>query len=254
MFLLRNAPAFAELLRPTDTRTARLQRADVIATPIAALIFDVTRARSHQRAMHVREFETATRSKKCMFLRSRSPRSPWRDRRRRRVEVVRLRARRPATRPAPSVRFFSRTRDKKQANCTFTSKKGHIRNRRKPPTQPNVAQTTVPPFSEALFSVVYVRGWFEGRGGCQPGGRVGTHRRGVTPETSFSEASGGWEERLEFVNLLNARRWSSADARRWMEGDDRVEYVCVFLGDERRFGGVVRALAGEKSLGRCAGG
>ena len=219
MFLLRNAPAFAELLRPTDTRTARLQRADVIATPIAALIFDVTRARSHQRAMHVREFETATRSKKCMFLRSRSPRSPWRDRRRRRVEVVRLRARRPATRPAPSVRFFSRTRDKKQANCTFTSKKGHIRNRRKPPTQPNVAQTTVPPFSEALFSVVDVRGWFEGRGGCQPVGRVGTHRRGLTPETSFSEASGGWEERLEFVNLLNARRWSSADARRWMEGN-----------------------------------
>jgi|TARA_B100000683_G_scaffold115373_1_gene113353 hypothetical protein len=46
MFLLRNAPAFAELLRPTDTRTARLQRADVIATPIAALIFDVTRARA----------------------------------------------------------------------------------------------------------------------------------------------------------------------------------------------------------------
>lgn len=203
MFLLRNAPAFAELLRPTDTRTARLQRADVIATPIAALIFDVTRARSHQRAMHVREFETATRSKKCMFLRSRSPRSPWRDRRRRRVEVVRLRARRPATRPAPSVRFFSRTRDKKQANCTFTSKKGHIRNRRKPPTQPNVAQTTVPPFSEALFSVVDVRGWFEGRGGCQPGGRVGTHRRGVTPETSFSEASGGWEERLEFVECAS---------------------------------------------------
>ena len=152
MFLLRNAPAFAELLRPTDTRTARLQRADVIATPIAALIFDVTRARSHRRAMYVREFETATRSKKCTFLRSRSPRSPWRDRRRRRVEVVRLRARRPASRPAPSVRFFSRTRDKKQANCTFTSKKGHIRNRRKPPTQPNVAHTTVPPFSASSTS------------------------------------------------------------------------------------------------------
>ena len=133
MFLLRNAPAFAELLRPTDTRTARLQRADVIAAPSAALIFDVTRARSHRRAMCVREFETATRSKKCMFLRSRSPRSPWRDRRRRRVEVVRLRARRPASRPAPSVRFFSRTRDKKQANCTFTSKKGHIRTDVSPP-------------------------------------------------------------------------------------------------------------------------
>ena len=196
MFLLRNAPAFAELLRPTDTRTARLQRADVIATPIAALIFDVTRARSHQRAMHVREFETATRSKKCMFLRSRSPRSPWRDRRRRRVEVVRPRARRPATRPAPSVRFFSRTRDKRQANCTFTSKKGHIRNRRKPPTQPNVAQTTVPPFSAS-------EGGSRSEGGCQPGGRVGTHRRGVTPETSFSEASGGWEERLEFVECAS---------------------------------------------------
>ncbi len=199
MFLLRNAPAFAELLRPTDTRTARLQRADVIATPIAALIFDVTRARSHRRAMCVREFETATRSKKCMFLRSRSPRSPWRDRRRRRVEVVRLRARRPASRPAPSVRFFSRTRDKKQANCTFTSKKGQIRNRRKPPTQPNVAHTTVPPFSASSTSEGGPR--FEG--GCQPGGRVGTHRRGVTPETSFSEASGGWEERLEFVECAS---------------------------------------------------
>ena len=199
MFLLRNAPAFAELLRPTDTRTARLQRADVIAAPSAALIFDVTRARSHQRAMHVREFETATRSKKCMFLRSRSPRPPWRDRRRRRVEVVRLRARRPATRPAPSVRFFSRTRDKKQANCTFTSKKGHIRNRRKPLTQPNVAHTTVPPFSASSTSEGGPR--FEG--GCQPGGRVGTHRRGVTPETSFSEASGGWEERLEFVECAS---------------------------------------------------
>ena len=144
----------------------------------------------------MREFETATRSKKCMFLRSRSPRSPWRDRRRRRVEVVRLRARRPATRPAPSVRFFSRTRDKKQANCTFTSKKGHIRNRRKPPTQPNVAQTTVPPFSAS-------EGGSRSEGGCQPGGRVGTHRRGVTPETSFSEASGGWEERLEFVECAS---------------------------------------------------
>ena len=40
-------------------------------------------------------------------------------------------------------------------------------------------------------------------GGCQPGGRVGTHRRGVTPETSFSEASGGWEERLEFVECAS---------------------------------------------------
>ena len=57
---------------------------------------------------------------------------------------------------------------------------------------------------------------------------------------------------LEALALVEGA--SSADARRWMEGDDRVEYVCVFLGDERRFGGVVRALAGEKSLGRCAGG
>lgn len=79
-------------------------------------------------------------------------------------------------------------------------------------------------------------------------------RRGVTPDDSVParEASERWEE----YSNTNARPSSNADARRWTEGGERVEYVCWFLGGfgERRGGGDgVWALDGEKSLGRRSG-
>ena len=79
-------------------------------------------------------------------------------------------------------------------------------------------------------------------------------RRGVTPDDSVParEASERWEE----YSNTNARSSSNADARRWTEGGERVEYVCWFLlGASRRGGGDdgVWALDGEKSLGRRSG-